>query len=201
MKKLYTFLVLIAACLMLSSCNKKDKNNGGNGGSNYSDSQFVGSYMMWESGNEMLDRIYDIADSYNALCYERDTYYSQGNWEKAREIQEEIDMLLEEQFLSYADVVDISNGKFRDATALLYFNCKSSNNVYKKYDCNWNGYANMHFTVSFVIDNWNVRQYSVGDGGSYLIAGDDYVYSTDNNGIIWWDYKYFPVGDWFKNFR
>ncbi len=206
MRKLYVFLVLIAACFVLSSC-KKDKDNGGGntgGGTNYSDAQFVGSYMNWDSENEWFDRIYGIYDSYAALCSARDTYISQGNWELANNIQNEIDMLLDEEFLAYVDVIDISNGKFRFSTAYLYFNYESSNNVYKKIDCNL---ADMHFTVSIVVNDWNVRQYSVGDGGSCLIVRDDYavspyVYPTENNkGIIWCECKYYTIDWWFTNFR
>lgn len=206
MKKLYTFLVLIAACFVLSSCNKKEKDNdGGNGGTNYSDSQFVGSYIMWDSENEWLGRIYGIHDSYAALCSARDTYISQGNWELANNIQNEIDMLLnDEEFLDYVDVIDISNGRFRFSTGYLYFNYKSGNNVYKELDCNL---AGMNFTVSIVVNDWNVRQYSVGDGGSCLIVKDDYavspyVYPTENNkGIIWCECKYYTIDWWFANFR
>ncbi|MCQ2314777.1 MAG: hypothetical protein MJZ56_06360 [Bacteroidales bacterium] len=202
-------LLIMAAALMALcvSCKKDDdKSDGGGGGGNshYSDSQFVGSYMNWDSENEWFDRIYGIYDSYAALCSARDTYISQGNWELANNIQNEIDMLLDEEFLAYVDVIDISNGRFRFSTGYLYFNYESSNDVYKEIDCNL---AGMNFTVSIVVNDWNVRQYSVGDGGSCLIVKDDYavspyVYPTENNkGIIWCECKYYTIDWWFANFR
>lgn len=199
MKKLYTLLVLVAVCSVLSSCKKDKDNDGGNGSTNYSDSQFVGSYIMWDSENEWFDRIYGIHDSYAALCSARDTYISQGNWELANNIQNEIDMLLDEEFLAYVDVIDISNGRFRFSTGYMYLNYESGNDVYKEIDCNL---AGMNFTVSIVVNDWNVRQYSVGDGGSYLIVGDDYVYLTENEkGIVWCEGKYYTIDWWFANFR
>ncbi len=207
MKKLYTLLVLVAVCSVLSSC-KKDNNNESNNDNSYSE-EFVGKWFFIDDEpgygpiNNSFNYVLDFDYQYASLSSEYYTYLCQGNFERVQELREEMNEMKEyskNAHMGGTTVVEITANAIKIGDADVYLNATSAQNLWASgyvwglndYSSGSHVYDPDFFKMCVCVEDWRTYHYTIEDGVLFFDNGERMIVDDD---LYWADYGTFRSVD------